>query len=349
MSINPTFSQFSGKWSSAQAAATQTPSRPAQAATLRKTIDLIAGGNVNAPAQQKLAGVKGVRDSSVIDARTYVPNKSDLVYYAWNLPPHQWSRPVDPAENRHVADSSKWDGASDLVNRRGRIYYYLGIDSTQINSTNANLEKDLSDRRYGFQFLWNPQSFATAVSMNPDITPSAEDKFVKVVGAFPSTQVLSVQFRIDRTNDLYCLRSHSDTARGFPSNYSFFQQYYRGSYDFVNGLQPSLTNFNNKVKALQTQGTLADLEYLYKAINGAGWKNIATGRDSSDIGFLSPTLLKIEIGPVAYLGYVTELQVNHSRFTKGMIPIETDVSVNFNLMATAGLSSRADASGTARA
>ena len=99
-------------------------------------------------------------------------------------------------------------------------------------------------------------------------------------------------------------------------------------------------SFGNKVKALQTLGTVADIEYLYKAINGAGWKSAATGRDSSDIGFLAPTLLKIEIGPVSYIGYVTDLQVSHVKFTKGMIPTTTDVSLNFNLMATAGLSSR---------
>jgi hypothetical protein len=66
----------------------------------------------------------------------------------------------------------------------------------------------------------------------------------------------------------------------------------------------------------------------------------ATGRLSSDIGFLSPTLLKIDLGPLSYLGYVSNLAVNHIGFSKGMIPIRTDVSLQFNLMATAGLAAR---------
>ena len=338
---NPGLAQTSTYANARQVSTTPVLYRSSDPSVTSKVIALTAGGKLNAPTSAKVSEKKSVLDPRTSDPKSVAPIKTDLRNFAWNLPPHEWSRPIDPTQmDNIVADSSKFDGYSDPINRRGRIYYYLGIDSTQINTNNSNLEKNLNDRRYGLQFLWNPQQFSTAVSVNMDITPSAQDKFVKVVGAFPSSEVLAVEFKLDRTNDLYCLRSHKTAANSFNTNYDVFHQYYQGYSLDANNASTNRELFNKKLEALQTQGTLADIEYLYKAINGAGWKNVATGRESSDIGFLSPTLLKIEIGPVAYIGYVASLQVDHVRFTKGMIPMETDVLIQFNLMATAGLSGR---------
>jgi hypothetical protein len=95
-----------------------------------------------------------------------------------------------------------------------------------------------------------------------------------------------------------------------------------------------------KVTDLMKYGTTADIEYLYKAINGPGWTNVATNRDTSEIGFLRPTLLRIDLGPLSYMGYVSSMSVEHHKFTKDMIPIASTVNVTFNLMATAGLASQ---------
>jgi hypothetical protein len=97
------------------------------------------------------------------------------------------------------------------------------------------------------------------------------------------------------------------------------------------------------------RGTIADIEYLYMAINGPGpgtqnalsvgnkWVN-SRGIATADIGFLMPTLLNIDIGPLSYQGYVTNLQVNHISFTQEMIPIRSDLTISLNLLATVGLS-----------
>lgn len=345
--IKRVYAPYVGKWNAAQAQSSPSISSPSDPETVRRSIALISGGQLNKGTQNKTKELFATKDPRTNNSKTVMPTTADLKTYSWNLPPHEWSRPIDPtALDGSVGDSSKWDGASDPINRRGRIYYYLGVDSTQINDSGNNTGKNLNDRRYGFQFLWNPQMFATNVSVNMDITPSAQDKFVKVVGAFPSSETLSVTVKLDRTNDMFCLRSHNNKSSSLSSSYDLFYRYYSGgSYEFSaasSAAEKSAARevFESKIKALQTLGTVADVEYLYKAINGAGWKSAATGRESSDIGFLSPTLLKIEIGPVSYIGYVAGINVQHNRFTKGMIPIETDVTLAFNLMATAGLSSR---------
>jgi hypothetical protein len=186
--------------------------------------------------------------------------------------------------------------------------------------------------------------------MNMSITPSFADKFVDVAGAFPSGEMLSVTITIDRTNDFACIKSIPKSAVGSGSNsavtttYERLAKYYANNkvYNPANSFDKGFsTTFERKIQDLQKYGTLADIEYLYKAINGPGWVNKATGRESSDIGFLSPTILRIDLGPVSYIGYVNNLQVTHKNFSKGMIPITTDVSIGFNLMATAGLATSA--------
>jgi hypothetical protein len=208
--------------------------------------------------------------------------------------------------------------------------------------------------------MWNPDQYTTSVAVNMDITPSWKDKFVDVVGAFPSGQYLNLTVRLDRTNDFACIKSVPKStpapvivaneagtmyeAQGLITYESLASNYISSGFYSPNQSFDGLTQPNNskkdKIIELQKLGTLADLEYLYKAINGPNWTNQATGRKTSDIGFLSPTLLRIDLGPVSYLGYVNNMAVNHTSFSKEMIPLRTDVSLQFNLMATAGISAR---------
>jgi hypothetical protein len=270
-----------------------------------------------------------------------------LYRYQWNLPPHQWSMPVEPSTmigntvvNQKVRQLNI--GVSDRY-RRGRIYWYARPGNTYATSTGNNNGTNKKDPRYGFQFLWNPDTITTSVAVNLDITPTFADKFVDVAGAFPSGEALAFTIRLDRTNDFACIQgiapgaanpSEDQIAKKFAD-----KQYYdlAGTFDTTGSYQDY---FKNKIKELRKLGTIADIEYLYKAINGPGWTNQATGRDSSDIGFLSPTLLRVDIGPLSYLGYVNNISVSHIAFNRSMVPIRTDVSLQFNLMATAGLATK---------
>lgn len=285
---------------------------------------------------QSLKGTDAVGGDQRI---TKLATKSSLPYYQWNLPPHKTSLPVDPSADPLIVDTTKYDILNNTLRdpnsshtlRRGRIYWYSRVDSEYTSSTTRNTG---DDPRYGFQFLWNPSEVNTSVSVNLDITPTALDKFVKVVGAFPSGEYLSLNIMVDRTNDFFAIKSVSDTQSYKDIARKVVEDYHTGY------LEAGFNSYASaKVEQLQQFGTLADIEYLYKAINGPGWKNEATDRNSSDIGFLSPTLLKIELGPLGYIGYVQNINVSHSSFTRSMIPIRSTVSLQFNLMATAGLAS----------
>jgi hypothetical protein len=165
---------------------------------------------------------------------------------------------------------------------------------------------------------------------------------VGVAGAFPSGETISFSIRLDRTNDFACLKNL--IKKGYTlGNYEgpvaddknlveMVQKYYNTG--FFNN--QTAAQRGKQLKELLDLGTVADLEYIYTAVNGPGWKNI-TGRKTGDIGYLSATLLRIDIGPLSYIGYINSLNVTHISFSQDMTPIRTDVSIAMNLMASAGI------------
>ena len=87
---------------------------------------------------------------------------------------------------------------------------------------------------------------------------------------------------------------------------------------------------------------MADLEYLFKAINGGfAWKTLL-GKETANIGFLMPTLLGLVLGPdvtnsLSYVGWLTGITMQHEMFTQDMIPLRTTVSLNMECFAGSGL------------
>jgi hypothetical protein len=272
--------------------------------------------------------------------------RPELSAYKWNLPPHTWSLPVKP----EIINEGTSNALGDVEQyRRGRLWWYASVDSTMVDATGKDPRKELADRTFGFQFIWNPDSYTTGVSLNTDVTPNVNDRFVGVAGAFPSGETISFNLRLDRTNDFAAARNL--LKKDYAALPTFDEKTGKGVYKasttdpnvftdllpyYATGLGDSAaTDKLQKIKDLMELGTVADLEYLYKAVNGDGWHN-ASGRRTSDIGYLAATLLRVDIGPLSYIGYILSLSVNHVGFSQDMTPIRTDVSISMNLMASAG-------------
>jgi len=284
--------------------------------------------------------------------------------YQWNLPPHKWSLPFTAGSDLNNMPNGHRKSPSDDRYRRGRIWWRATqADLTTTDGTGKTITVDNSDRKYGFQFLWNPETFGTAVSVQMDATPQIQDRFAATVGAFPATETISFTLRIDRTNDFACANAYfkrptnivQDSTNTGQNNFISakdtyrFIRFYQNAGSFNSGLikKGKVSTVEEKLVDLFQRGTLADIEYLYKAINGPGpgggsssndyWKN-ARGIITADIGWLMPTLLNVDVGPLSYIGYVTSMSVTHIGFTPDMIPIRSDVNISLNLLATAGLS-----------
>jgi len=203
---------------------------------------------------------------------------------------------------------------------------------------------------YGFQFLWNPESISSSIQRNMDVTPSSADRFRSVSGAFPGQESYTFNIVLDRVNDFACLKSLvgkgalpsnplANSTLAFPTTAipADFYKYYKYS------LYPcGEAELQKKLKDLLRYGTMADLEYLFRALNGDGsqdgkWKTLL-GKETANIGFLSPTLLAFRFGPdstsqPSFVGWITSMSINHSYFTEDMIPIRTTVSFSCDAFA----------------
>ena len=309
----------------------------------------------------------GDTNYKITSPRAQKLGKGQPIGYKFNLPPHDWSLPIRPIEIDStyvgVTENDSFHGL-----RRGRIWYWTGVDapdlSTNTNATGLQAYADtlaLSDTDYGFQFLWNPTTISTSVSRNMDITPNNADELRVVAGVFPGQETVSLDLILDRTNDFACIKAapkinnNTYTIVGgikIPTdtyseiNYNNYIRHYNSGYPYAT------TSNQNKVEQIETlmnQGTMADLEYLFKAINGGGdgkaeWTTLL-GKKTSNVGYLSPTLLGIQLGPtldnLSYVGWISSIGINHSAFTENMIPLRTEVNISIQCFSGSGISSGA--------
>ena len=320
---------------------------------LRKAVNLITPSNTTGTTQQK-PPTKATGDASAFKGANLKENT-----HRFNLPPHQWSLPIRPSTvNQEMVGINAFEDADFHATRRGIIYFWGDSTSINVNSTTSSGNSGSSvqgttastnqsyssiDRNYGFQFLWNPESISTSVAMNLDVTPSAADRLRATTGFFPAQEQLSLSIVLDRTNDFACIMA-GGKGNQTPS---FYLDYYKHGYpDQKNDITQ-----DQKIEDLMNLGTMADLEYLYKAINGSGAgsspdKNVWTnplGKKTADIGYLAPMLLAFQLGAppyaLSYVGYINNIAVSHTAFTETMIPIRTNVDLSINCFTGSGITS----------
>lgn len=305
------------------------------------------------------------------------------VGYKFNLPPHSWSLPIRPSmlgfQEESFTRTTSFNNFHGL--RRGRIWFYLGeydlkrtnngtvqgTDSYLSNRTTAPGPSEVNAyttaqnkkqgkslqgaRNYGFQFLWNPETINSSVSINMDIVPNAADRFRSVSGIFLGNTTVSLNLMLDRTNDFACFKGDpttnsggavGDTRNFFSPGSDYWSKYYKATYP----KEDKSKAMSVRVYELMELGTLADLEYLFKTLNGDGlsekenWTNLL-GRKTADIGYIQPILVALQLGPslesLSYVGWVDSVSITHLAFTETMIPIRTSVALTFRAMTGTGI------------
>jgi hypothetical protein len=297
--------------------------------------------------------------------------KSSLAYpsgYKFNLPPHSWSLPVSTVVHERLPGKTRSgiinSGSSTLSHsRRGKIWRYADlaslVDSTETNPSflisnrsdlansstsfgfgerlgrylrNAGPKENLQQQQqqqaaadasrkkinYGFQFMWNPTVYQASTGISANVVPAATDALA-FLNLFQGTGTVQFQLQLNRINDFACFKSN---------NSSNLSQYY--------GPNAGLTgDYAALIVDLKKRGTLADIEFLYKTINGDNLKNSAN-QDTSDIGIIIPTLVRVDIGPYTQVGIIQSLSVTHLMFTQDMIPIQSTVDINLQVLSAYG-------------
>jgi hypothetical protein len=291
---------------------------------------------------KQTAGVGGGGGKGGAGNPPVIPIQSDPDQsYSWNLPPHEWSLPIDPSEINDGINTPTTDSHSL---RRGKIFLarkYAGPTASNDAKTSTQTFNRQGTQNYGFQFLWNPETFSQSTSVNWGITPNQNDATAILTGLTSANSTIDFTLRIDRTNDFAAAKALNTKVKNPVQETQLFNSLQEVSKYYKKGQAPnSDTDFANNMEAkitdLLTRGTEADLEFLYRTINGDGYKS-SWGGTTSNISFLLPTIIRLDLGPQRFVGMIQSVNVNHLAFTREMIPIRTDVQLSVDLRAGTGL------------
>lgn len=260
----------------------------------------------------------------------------------FNLPPIAQALPVMYTDQGLSVSNKKIDDG-----RRAAMWFFdvagnslptkaSGTTATA-GSTFANVttvdKSTAGNYAYGFQWLWNPESVGSTVSINPDVVPSPMDGTANLSGLFGGMESVTISARINRITDMAMIRGGATNLNAS----------YTGSYP---GAVKTAPDVSAKIAEIKAKGTMADLEYIYRMCNGYkdgnGVPNTnALGIVTADTAFLSPTpvVLRVGKGPLVYVGWLNSIVVAHTMFTWDMIPIDTRVDFSLQTFATTSLKS----------
>lgn len=161
---------------------------------------------------------------------------------------------------------------------------------------------------YGFRFHYNPPGLSETYSPKVDTNWQQYIKTIMSNGsvAAPANTgtTMSFSLRLSRVHDMHFL-PRDDYMEYYPTG---------------------MTEFHRE--QLLGRGTMHDLEYLFRTVNGTPQKT--WHGESSDIGylFLMNCIFSLgdSIGARKFRGQITNLSFTHRLFAPGMVPMMTDVS-----------------------
>jgi hypothetical protein len=175
---------------------------------------------------------------------------------------------------------------------------------------------------FGFRFHYNPQfvtqSYGSISGISPELIESGKDKS-NMITTPASSSSISITLYLNRIEDMNALATFAIQQ---PSNNAP-----------VNSDVKSLEYYPEVVSAADRKlikdfGTMYDLDFLFKAINGemGGYKSPLRGVTTGDVGWLNGIAVEVHMGrKLRYLARVTNISVNHVQFTENMVPTLTTV------------------------
>ena len=168
---------------------------------------------------------------------------------------------------------------------------------------------------YGFKFLYNPtevsMGWGIAEGVNPDVIQSGADGYIVPIGAGLNQSTVDFTLLLNRIGDMAYLDSNGRIP---------------GADD------PYPGNFNKleDLKMIYKKGTMYDLEYLFRTINGPNASYQSSLNDkTADRGFLLGAQVELHLGDgLRYLVRIGSLSINHTVFNDRMVPILSNVQIS---------------------
>ena len=194
----------------------------------------------------------------------------------------------------------------------------IQMDNKFMNNIKDSMTKDmtaLDPQKYGFKFLYNPTTVSMAwgvlQNMDPPFEASGADKF-SVVSTGIMSATVEFDLMLNRIGDFTYLNETgliSQTPNPYPDTVLLDDQ-----------------------KEIYAKGTMYDLEYLFRTINGphGNFKSELRG-NTADRGWMYPTIVELHLGAsMRYRVRINSFSVNHIMFNSRMVPILSSVRLSCN-------------------
>jgi len=207
----------------------------------------------------------------------------------------------------------------------------------QLDGLNRSNSKQVDDQLYGFKFLYNPTSvtmgWGIQGAVNPEYQASGKDEAIPIsAGLFSSQIQFSIILnRIEDMNYLDKLGYVSAQQKKITNPPSELDPAQRSRIYSANVIGNSPYGENVSIedqREIYNKGTMYDLEYLFKTINGphATFKSELNGT-TADRGYMRMSILELHLGAnLRYRVRISDLGINHTMFNNRMIPILSTVN-----------------------
>ena len=201
-----------------------------------------------------------------------------------------------------------------------------GIQTKQKQKKQQKSTNDVKPHRWRFKFHYNPATVNVSQSYSTDMDPL----FVKKdpAAAIQSGSSVSFTLYLNRIEEMQILNHDGGWRQGTGDTSNFDADYAKWAW---RGQVDQATR-----SVIRNQGTLYDLEYLYRVANGEPletWKG-----PSADYGILFGQPLRLHFTsltyngfPVgmSYYGFISSISMDHKMFSVDMVPSLTEVQISF--------------------
>jgi hypothetical protein len=209
-------------------------------------------------------------------------------------------------------------GASQLWRdsraHKGIIQIYIPpVGQLNVFDTVAPGIQAVQQKRYGFQFHYNPGSIDMAYSGSPNIDVNLEatgqERF-NLYGTSVSTSAISIQLVLNRILDH---QYYDNTGVLLPKYQSVYS--------------PRIPDENEQQRIFE-RGTMYDVEALLATLVGFKTQTDLRG-ETADIGWITGRTLEIHLGKaLRYRGFINSVGVRHVIFTEQMVPIFSTIQLS---------------------
>jgi hypothetical protein len=171
----------------------------------------------------------------------------------------------------------------------------------------------VQQRKYGFQFHYNPGSIDMVYGGSPNIDVNLEatgnEKF-NLYGTSVSTSAISIQLVLNRVLDHQYYSSSGVLLPQYQTVYS-----------------PRLPSEEEQLRIFE-RGTMYDVEALLATLVGFKTQTDLRG-ETADIGWITGRTLEIHLGKaLRYRGFINSVGVRHVIFTEQMVPIFSTIQLD---------------------